>query len=81
MAAVAAAQAQEAVYNDAALKESVELVPFELGQIGPGGRCRLGEDDCGVLLQHAVQRSLLGAVSLVLDQGASGCPLGLSTDC
>ncbi|MBK8763788.1 MAG: hypothetical protein IPM01_03835 [Burkholderiaceae bacterium] len=38
VAAVAAAQSQEAVREDAALQERVELVLHELRQVGPGGR-------------------------------------------
>ena len=56
MAAVAAAQAQEAVGQDAAFEESVELVFDELRQVGAGSVFGLGEEGCGVLLHQAVQR-------------------------
>jgi hypothetical protein len=47
MAAVAAAQAQEAEGQDAAFEESVELVFDELRQVGAGG---LRDEGRGVLL-------------------------------
>ena len=43
MAPVTTAQAQEAVGQNAALEEGVELVFDELRQIGPGGSLGLGE--------------------------------------
>ena len=77
MAAVTAAQAQEAVSQDAALKEGVELVLHELRQVGAGSDFGLGEEGRGVLLHQAVQRGLLGAVAIVVNWGAIGRPLGL----
>ena len=80
MAAVGAAQPQEAMRQDAALQESVELVLHELRQSGAGGGVDLGEEALGVLLHQAVQRGLLGAVALVVDRGATLRPMGLPTD-
>ena len=80
MAAVAAAQPQEAVRQDAALQKGVELVLDELGQARIRGCLDLGEEGCGVLLHQAVQRGLLGAVALVVDRGATLRPVGLPTD-
>ena len=70
MTAIGAAQAQEAVRQDAALQESVELVFDELRQAGAGGFLGLGEESLGVLLHLAVQRRLLGSVAIVVDRGA-----------
>ena len=66
VAAVAAAQAQEAVRQDAALEEGVEFVLDELRQAGAGGLLGLGEEGLGVLMHQAVQRRLLRAVALVV---------------
>ena len=73
----AAAQPQEAVGQDAALQESIELVLDELQQVGPGGSFDLGEEGRGVLLHQA---GLLGAVTLVVDWGTIRHPVGLPTD-
>jgi len=70
VAAVGAAQAQEAVCQDATLQERVELVFDELGQASAKGLFGLGEEALGVLLHQALQRGLLGAVALVVDLGA-----------
>ena len=64
VAAVAAVQAQEAVGQDAAFQESVELVLHELRQVGTGSVFGLGEEGRSVLLHQAVQRGLLRAVAL-----------------
>ena len=80
VAAVGAAQAQETVRQDAALEEGVELVLDELEQAGAGGGVDLGEEGRDVLLHQAVQRRLLGAMSLVVDRRAIGRPVGLPTD-
>ena len=77
MAAFAAAQSQEAVREDAAFEESVELVFDELRQVGAGSVFGLGEEGRGVLLNQAVQRGLFRAVALVVDRGAIRRPLGL----
>jgi hypothetical protein len=53
-------QAQEAVRQDAALQEGVELVTNELRQPGTCGLFGLGEETLGMLLHQAVQRGLLG---------------------
>ena len=70
MTARAAAQAQEAVRQDAAFQEGVELVTDELRQPGAGGLFGLGDETLGMLLHQAVQRGLLGPVALVVDRGA-----------
>ena len=67
VAAIGAAQAQEAVRQDAALQESVELVFDELRQAGAKGLLGLGEEALGVLLHQTVQRGLLGSVAIVVD--------------
>jgi hypothetical protein len=61
-----AAQAQEAVGQDAASEEGVELVLHKLRQVGPGGSFGLGEEGGGMLLYQAVLRGLLEAVTLVV---------------
>ena len=70
MPAVAAAQPQEAVGQDAAFEEGVELVLHKLRQIGASGGFGLREEGRGMLLHQAVQRGLLGAVALGVDRGA-----------
>ena len=80
MAAVAAAQPQEAVGQDAAFEERVEFVFDELRQVGAGCVFGLGEQGRSVLLNQAVQHGLLGAVALVVDRGAIRRPLGLLAD-
>jgi len=77
VAAVAAAQSQEAVREDAALQERVELVLDELRQVDPSGRLCLGDEGRSVLLHQPVQRGLFRAVTLVVDRGAIRHPLGL----
>ncbi|MBC7596790.1 MAG: hypothetical protein H7288_23190 [Kineosporiaceae bacterium] len=49
MATVTAAQPQEAVGRDAARQEGVELVLYELRQVGRCSRLRLGDEGRGVL--------------------------------
>jgi hypothetical protein len=68
MAALAAAQPQEPVRQDAALEESVELVLDEPGQLGSGAGFGVRDEAGRVLLHQAVQRGLLGAVALVVDR-------------
>jgi hypothetical protein len=70
VAAVAAAQPQEAVRQDAAFQEGVELVTDELRQPGTCGLFGLGEETLSMLLHQAVQRGLLGPVARVVDRGA-----------
>ncbi len=72
MAAVAAAQPQEAVRQDAAFQEGVELVLDEPRQVGTGGLFGLSEERRGMLLHQAVQRGLLGPVALVVHRARSG---------
>ena len=77
VAAVATVQAQEAVGQDAAFEEGVELILDELRQVGAGRVFGLGEEGRGVLLNQAVQRGRLGAVALVVNRGAIRRPRGL----
>ena len=69
VAAIGAAQAQEALRQDAALQEGLELVFDELRQAGTGGLFGLGEEALGVLRHQAEQRGLLGAVTRVVHRG------------
>ncbi len=48
--------------------------------VGSGGGLYFGEEGRGVLLHQAVQRGLLGAVTLVVNRGAIRHPTGLPTD-
>ena len=77
VAAGAAAQAQEAVGQDPARQEGVELILDELRQVGTGRVIGPGEEGRGVLLHQAIQRGLFRAVALVVDRGAVRRPLGL----
>ena len=70
MAALAAAQPQEAVRQDAALEEGVELVFDEARQRRSGAGFGMRDEVGRVLLHQAVQRGLLGAVALVVKRGA-----------
>ena len=72
MAVVAAAQAQ-----DAAFEEGVELSLDEMRQVCAGSVFGLSEKHRGVLLHEAVQRSLFSAVAFVVDRGSMLRPLGL----
>ena len=74
MPAVAAAQAQEAVGQDAAFEEGVELVFDEPRQRGPGAGLGVGDEACRVLLHQAVQLGLLGAVAFVVEPVGWGGP-------
>ena len=79
VATIGAAQAQEAVRQDAALQESVELVFDKLRQAGAKGLFGLGEKALGVLLHQAVQRGLLGSVARVVHRGTIAIrPAGLA---
>ena len=69
MTALAAAQPQEAVGQDATLQEDVELVIDEPGQFGAGAGFSVRDEIGRVLLHQAIQRGLLGAVALVVDRG------------
>jgi len=75
VAAVATAQPQETVREDAALEERVELVVDELRQTGAGGLLGSSEKTLSVQQHLAVQRGPLGAVALVLDRGAIRRPM------
>ena len=79
MAALAAAQPEEAVGQDAALEESVELVLDESWQFTAGAGLCVRDEAGRVLLHQAVQRALLGAM-LVVERGAIRRPLGLPAD-
>jgi hypothetical protein len=80
VAALPATQPQEAVCQDAALEEGVELVLDEPGQLGPGAGFGVGNEAGRVLLHQAVQRGLLGAMAFVVDRDAIRRPLGLPAD-
>ena len=56
VAAVAAAQPQEAVGQDAAFEEGVEFVLHELRQVGTCGGFGLGDEGRGVLLHRMALR-------------------------
>lgn len=75
---LATAQPQEAVGQDAALEECVELVLDEAGQFGTRADFSVGDEAGRVLLLQAVQSGLLRAVALAVDQGAIRRPLRLS---
>ena len=68
--AVAAPQPQEAVSQDAALEEGVELVLEEARQFRAGAGLGVRDEAGRALLHQAVQRGLLGAVALVVERGA-----------
>ena len=74
---VPAGTAAQLLGQDAALEESVELILHRLRQVGAGSGFGLGEEGRGVLLHQPVKCGLLGAVSLIVDRGASWRPLGL----
>jgi len=77
--AIGAARAHEAVRQNSAYDLRVELAFDELRQASASDRLSLAEEALGVLLHQAVQRSLLGAVALVMDRGAIAMhPVGLA---
>ena len=80
MAAVAAEQAQEAVGQDAAFEERVELILDGLRQVGAGSVFGPGKEGRGVVLNQAVPLGLLGAVALVMNRGVIRRQLGLSAN-
>ena len=80
MPAFAAVQSQEAVGQDAALQEGVELVLDESRQLAPGAGLGVGDEAGRMLLHQAVQRGLLRAVTLVVQRGAIRRPLGRSAN-
>ena len=74
MAAVDAVQAQEAMCQDAALQESVELVLHELRRVGTGSVFGLGEEGRSVLLHQNVAGivALMGRLSWSSNFGHTG---------
>ena len=74
------AQPEEAVRQDAALKEGVELILDESRQLGSGVGLGVGDEAGCVPLHQTVQRGLLETVEFVVDWGAVRRPLGLSAD-
>lgn len=58
-AALVAAQPQQAVSQDAALQEGVELAPDEPGQFATSAGFGAGDEAGRVLMHQAVQRALL----------------------
>ncbi len=74
---LSAAQPQEAVRQDAALEEGVELVLDDTRQFTAGAGFSVRDEAGRVLLHQAVQRGLLGAVAPVVDRGAIRRRLGL----
>ena len=80
MLAAAAAHAQEVVGQDAAFEEGVELVLYELRQVDAGSVFGLGKEGRGTLLNQALQRGLLRAVTFVVDRNAIRRPLGQPAD-
>jgi hypothetical protein len=68
--AVTATQAQKAVPENVALRGRRRTHLHKLRQVGPGSGFDLGAVDRGVLLHQAVQRGLLGVVTLVTWTGA-----------
>jgi hypothetical protein len=77
VAAPAAAQPQEAMCQDAAVEQDVELVLDEPRELGPGAGFGVGDEAGRVLLHQAVQRRVLRAMALVVDRHALRRPLGL----
>ncbi len=75
VAAAAAAQPRQAVGQDAALEEGVELVLDEPGQLGAGAGVGMRDEAGCVLLYQAVQRGLLRAVACTACTGLDGRPL------
>lgn len=61
---------QEAMGEDAAFEEGVELVLHYLRQVGSGRGLCLLEERGGVLLHQAVRRGLLWSLALVAGRGA-----------
>ena len=80
VATLAAAQPEEAVSQDAARQEGVELLLEEPGQLATGAGFGVGDEAGRVLLHQAVQRALLWSMALVVDRGAIGHPLWVPAD-
>lgn len=64
----------------ARLEEGVELVLYELRQVGSGGNFIIGKEGRGVLLREAVQRGLSLGVAVVVDGAPSDAPRGCRRD-
>jgi len=62
------------VRQDAAFEEGVELVLDVAGQLGTRAGLGMGDETGRVLLHHAAQRGLLGAVALVVERVRVGGP-------
>jgi hypothetical protein len=77
VAALAAAQPEHAVGQDAALEEGVDFVLDEARQLRSGAGLGVLNETGRVLLHQAVQRGLLGAVALVGERSAIWRTLGL----
>lgn len=77
MTALAAAQPQEPVRQDAALAEGVELCFDESWQLCPGAGFGARDETGRVLLYQVLQRGLFRAVALVAKRCATRRPLGL----
>ena len=76
VAALAAAQPQDAVRQDAALEDGVELVLDEPGQLRFGAGLGVSDEAGRVLLYQAVQGGLLGTMAFVVDWRAIRCRWG-----
>jgi hypothetical protein len=79
VAAVAAAQLQKDVGQDAALEAGVKLVSDESRQVDAGSVLGLREEGCGAAeaRKRSVQRGLVKAVAIVVNGGAIRRLLGL----
>jgi hypothetical protein len=77
VAALAAVQPREAVRQDVALEEGIELVHDERGQLRSGTGLGVSDEAGRVLLYQAVQSDLLATMTFVVDWRAIRWPLGL----
>lgn len=77
MAALGAAQPQEAVRQDAAVKKSGELILDEPRLFRSGACLGVGNEAGRVSLRQAGEGRLLGAMAFVVKLGAIPCPPGL----
>ena len=75
-ASIAALQSQETAGQDAALKQRLELVLDEPGQLGAGAGIGVGDEGGCVMLHQTVQRGRLGAVAFVVCRAPSGVRWG-----
>jgi hypothetical protein len=76
VAALAAAQPQEAAGEEAALEKGIELVLDEPRQFGAGAGLGVRDEAGCVLLHQALQRGLLRSVALVVDGAQSSARWG-----